>query len=91
MLAALESPAESTQNGVDGEGSAGNSAEKAKPAEICNRVNADESFSKGNIVQMSFIEGISADISIRSFEYEGETLVTGDVPGDVLVTVKGVD
>ena len=86
VLAALEAPGESAPNGVDDAGPAAGSSGDAKPAEISNRLDAANAFSKGHRAHMSILEGISTDISVRSFEYEGETLVTGDVPGDVGVT-----
>lgn len=54
---------------------------------VRNRVSTDKEFREGRATHLSVLEEISTDIHVRTFQFEGETALAGDVPGDVLVKV----
>lgn len=58
-----------------------------QPDEIKNELMADEAFTDIQTTQLRNVEDIELDINVRIFEFEGNTVISGDIPNDVLVKV----
>jgi hypothetical protein len=54
---------------------------------FANKINAEKDF--GDISKKSYkiLEGIEVNLNVRQFEFEGNTLIAGDVPKDVLLKI----
>lgn len=69
-----------------GDAIANNTGPIAKPPK--HQLMAATDFKGGTKKSLKYVGDIEADVMVRVFEYDGETVVAGDIPSDVLVTVK---
>ncbi len=61
----------------------------AKEVVVVNHLDAGKAFSDGTPGHKTMIADIDVDTYVKVFNFEGETELKGDVPGDVLINVSG--
>jgi hypothetical protein len=64
-------------------------AEKSQGIVYTNQINTETDFGDISKTPYKILEGIEVNINVRKFEYEGNTLIAGDVPKDVLIKITG--
>jgi hypothetical protein len=62
-------------------------ASGSQPTTVTNNLMAEDAFEDIQLTSMRTIEEIELDINVRIFEYDGETIISGDILSNVLVKV----
>ena len=79
---------EDSPSDTDEPGENENSSARSSTADVVNTLDAKTAFSDKIKSHMSVLEDVRVDINVRAFEFEGETLLNGDVPTDVLLQIR---
>ena len=58
-----------------------------QPAVVKNDIMADDAFGEIQTNSMRNVEEVELNLNVRVFEYDGETVISGDIPNNVLVKV----
>ena len=63
-------------------------AGRVQSARPTNNLTAADDFTNIQKSALSSLAGIATDLHLRSFEFTGDTVVSGDIPNDVLLTIS---
>ena len=56
-------------------------------AKVENNLMADDAFEDIKVTSLNIVEDVTLNVTARIFEYTGETVISGDIPKDVMVKV----